>query len=455
MARADITIVAMGPGVVGTTSALGTSAIEVAAALDAAAALGGQPIACVRASGADQRPRHRGVSHHTTTALELVRSPIRVPVPPALADDPVATEVVPSPDVAALLDGLGLQCHDDGSRPGRGSTLLRRRGRCRGACRRPTVTTVSADKLERLLNLTALLLDTGHPLSRETIRERLPGYADGDEAFRRQFERDKDDLRRMGIPLVVEPVPGQLPEIDGYRIPADHYYLADPGLRPDELTALHLAASAVRVEGLPSAEGLRKLGVGPQDGGADEPVGVHIAALPGDANLGVLFGAVSAHQPVELGYRGETRRVDPYRLELRRGRWYLWGHDHGRGEARSYRLDRIEGTVRALDEPAFEPRLSGRPGSEREPWELGEGDPVTARVRIDGPPATWALHHLGPEAVVEQDDDGVVVELEVVHRDGFRTFVLSFLDHAEVLSPPELRDEIVTWLTELAGEPAP
>jgi proteasome accessory factor B len=314
---------------------------------------------------------------------------------------------------------------------------------------------VSADKLERLLNLTALLLDTGRPLSRESIRERLPGYAEGDEAFRRQFERDKDDLRRMGIPLVVEPVPGQLPEIDGYRIPADRYYLADPGLRPDELAALHLAASAVRVEGLPAAEGLRKLGAEPPDGGADvEPLGVHIAALPGDANLGVLFGAVAAHQPVELEYRGDTRRVDPYRLDLRRGRWYLSGYDHARGEVRSYRLDRIEGTVRVLDEPAFERPVSGRPGAEREPWELGEGEPIKARVRIDGPPATWAVHHLGPGAVVEQDDDGVVVELEVAHRDGFRSFVLSFLDHAEVLSPPELRDETIAWLTQITGEPA-
>jgi hypothetical protein len=117
VARADITIVAVGPGVVGTTSALGTSAVDVAAALDAAAALGGQPIACVRASDADERARHRGVSHHTTTALGLVRSPVRVPVPPALADDPVATEVVPPPDVAALLEGLGLQITTMGRGP--------------------------------------------------------------------------------------------------------------------------------------------------------------------------------------------------------------------------------------------------------------------------------------------------------------------------------------------------
>ena len=59
----------------------------------------------------------------------------------------------------------------------------------------------------------------------------------------------------MGIPLRVEPVPGTLPEVDGYRIPREEYALRDPGLTTEELAALHLAASAVQVEGLPATEG--------------------------------------------------------------------------------------------------------------------------------------------------------------------------------------------------------
>ncbi|MGE3619463.1 MAG: helix-turn-helix transcriptional regulator [Acidimicrobiia bacterium] len=303
---------------------------------------------------------------------------------------------------------------------------------------------MSAAKLERLLNLTALLLDTRVPLRREDIRARLPGYAEGDEAFRRQFERDKDDLRRMGIPLVVEPVPGRAVPVDGYRIPADRYYLRDPQLAPDELAALHLAASAVRVEGLSGGEGLRKLGDSPAPEG-DGPA-IEVGPLPGGPNLATLFGAVTARSTVELTYRGEARRLDPHRLELRRGRWYVTGHDHGRDGERVFRVDRIEGDVAVSEGPPFAAAARSRSGAEREPWELGEGEPVRARVRIDGPPADWALHHLGPAAVVARDDDGVVVELDVVHREGFRTFVLSFLEHAEVLDPPELRDEVVAWL---------
>ena len=81
---ADIAVVAMGPGVAGTGTRLGFTALEVAPALDAAAWLGGQPVACVRASSGDGRGRHQGISHHTRTALDATRSEVDVAVPPDL-----------------------------------------------------------------------------------------------------------------------------------------------------------------------------------------------------------------------------------------------------------------------------------------------------------------------------------------------------------------------------------
>ncbi len=83
-AGADLVVVGMGPGVVGTGHHLGTTALEAAPVLDLTEALGGRGVLCVRASAGDRRDRHRGVSHHTTTVLDLVRSPVTVPVPPAL-----------------------------------------------------------------------------------------------------------------------------------------------------------------------------------------------------------------------------------------------------------------------------------------------------------------------------------------------------------------------------------
>jgi hypothetical protein len=121
--NADVTVVAMGPGVVGTDSELGTSALEAAPVLDTAAALGGRPVLCVRASEVDERPRHRGVSHHARTVLDLVRSPVDVPVPPGLADllgDHASRHRVVSvdgPDAAASLRAAGISVTTMGRGP--------------------------------------------------------------------------------------------------------------------------------------------------------------------------------------------------------------------------------------------------------------------------------------------------------------------------------------------------
>lgn len=120
------------------------------------------------------------------------------------------------------------------------------------------------DALERLLKLTATLLDTSVPLSAEQIRERVPGYADDLAAFRRTFSRDKNALLSMRLPLRVEPVPDSDPQVDGYRIDRQAYTGSDLNLDPEELAALHLANNLVRLEGdtipehrLPAEPGLQ------------------------------------------------------------------------------------------------------------------------------------------------------------------------------------------------------
>ena len=116
---ADVAIVAMGPGVVGTGSNLGTTAVEVAAILDAAAALGGRPVAALRMSSGDERHRHRGVSHHTRTALGLTRSRVLVasPEPGAYEDERHDVRVVTPPPVADLLADAGLRVTTMGRTP--------------------------------------------------------------------------------------------------------------------------------------------------------------------------------------------------------------------------------------------------------------------------------------------------------------------------------------------------
>jgi len=105
---ADVIVAGMGPGVVGTGSTLGTTAVEVAAVLDAAASLGGRPILCVRASSGDPRPRHQGVSHHVETVLRLARAGVETPSP---------GDVPGAPDAGTVLDGLGVRVTTMGRAP--------------------------------------------------------------------------------------------------------------------------------------------------------------------------------------------------------------------------------------------------------------------------------------------------------------------------------------------------
>lgn len=301
-----------------------------------------------------------------------------------------------------------------------------------------------ADRLERLLNLTAALLDASVPLSIDDIRARVPGYPDdAGETFRRAFERDKDSLRHMGIPLRVEEIPGSNPPVVGYRIRRDEYALADPGLEPDELAALNLAVATVQVDGFSSGDAIRKLGGGAESG----DIAVDLPSLP---TIGPLFAACASGSVVEFRHNDKDRVVDPYRLSFQRGRWYLDGRDHTSKEPRSYRLDRIVGDVQVGPANGFERKpLTGR--GMLPPWEMGAEPPMAALLRVDADQAPFACDTVGAEHVVVRHDDGAVdIMLTVMNRDAFRSFVLGFLEHAEVLSPPELRDDMVRWLTSIS-----
>ena len=111
-----------------------------------------------------------------------------------------------------------------------------------------------------------------------------------------------------------------------------------------------------------------------------------------------------------------------------------------------FRLDRIEGAV-ALGEPGSFERPDEPGDGPAEPWEFGDDEPVLARLLVDGEHAVWAEQALGRDAAVEERPDGAVVfEVAVSHWPAFRSFVAAFLEHAEVLGPPSLRADMITWL---------
>jgi proteasome accessory factor B len=314
----------------------------------------------------------------------------------------------------------------------------------------------TSEKLERMMNLAAALLSAERPLTAAQIAERVTGYPGDKVAFRKAFERDKADLRELGVPVLVEELGDTYPPEVGYRIDRAEYELPDPGLAPDELAALRLALQAVRVgdgeAGTDGTEALWKLG-GVVRGDDDDAVAT-LASLPADPALVPLFTGVLERRVATFTYGGgqgeQERTVDPWRLDNRRGRWYLTGHDHLRGEERNFRLDRIRGDV-ALGPPGgFERPVVDVEGGPGQPWLYGEGDPVLAELVVDADQARWARQQLGEDVEADEHPDGsVTFVVPVTSWPAFRGFVLSFLDGAELLGPPELRDELVAWLADI------
>lgn len=303
-------------------------------------------------------------------------------------------------------------------------------------------------KAERLLTLLRVLLDTEVLLSAAQLRERVPGYAEGDVAFRRTFERDKAELGEMlGRPIRSSPIPGSDPPTEGYRIRPEDAYLRDPGLTPEERRALGVAASAVRLAGVDPARGAMKVGAAPSAG-----PGMAGTEVPADADVVALFQAVAERRVARFAYRGEQREVHPFRLRFTKGRWYLTGHDATREAERQFRVDRIEGDVAVGPPGAY--ALPGHVEADAldEPWAMGTGEARPVRVRVDAPRAEAARRGAPRADVVEEPDGAVTLTLAVRNVDALRGFVLGFGADAEVLDPPDVRADVVAWLTGLAEE---
>jgi len=292
------------------------------------------------------------------------------------------------------------------------------------------------DKLERLLKLTAALLHAEIPLTAEELRDRVGGYPDTKATFRRAFERDKDDLRSMGMPLRVEPVPGVDPPVDGYRLDRDEYAGTELAFEADELAALHLATSLVQLDGDDTA--LVKLGAAGGDAPADS-----VGRVPFNSTLATMIGAAVDRKALSFTYNDVERIVEPWKLSFTRGHWYLSGFDRLREDQRLYRVDRITDGV-SLSGPAKAPVGDVNEPIDLRGWELGDGPVIKATILVDADQAAYARHMLGE--AVDRPDGSVTATLDVRNIDAFRSFVLSFLEHAEILEPAELRTDFVEWL---------
>ena len=317
-------------------------------------------------------------------------------------------------------------------------------------CVRPSRTSPGriavVDRVERLTNLLALLLETPEPVSLVQIAAELDGqYAEGAAARRAAFERDKAALREIGIPIDTEyvsggPYAGQT----RYRIDRRSYELDQLDLEPDEMRALQVAVAAVRTGTGRGQDAIWKLG-----GDLVERTGGVSAQLPQRPELPTIRAAVASRSPLAFTYHGVERTLEPWGILLRHGNWYVIGHDRHRGATRTFRVDRIDGEIvvqepGGFDRPAnFDPREA----FPADPKLIGQDDNIDARVRVDAIRAAAVERELGADRVRARLDDGSIeVDVPALNLAAFRDWVLGLLDHAVVVGPPEIRAHVEAWL---------
>ena len=238
------------------------------------------------------------------------------------------------------------------------------------------------------MNLVIALLSTHGYITAERIRASVAGYAESpsDEAFSRMFERDKNELRDLGIPLETGRVSAFDPT-EGYRINRDAYALPDIELTDEEAGAVAVAAQLWESPELITATqgALLKLRAAGVDVDPDAAVAITTAAGPARAARirGCAGNPVVGHQfrsgraiPAPLVCRTDpytVRTVEPWGVVTDKGRWYLVGHDRDRNATRTFRLSRIGADVKTVGRAWIgDPARRDRPAGDRRRRSIGE-----------------------------------------------------------------------------------
>jgi proteasome accessory factor B len=307
-------------------------------------------------------------------------------------------------------------------------------------------------RIERLINLIAALLETRRPLTADEIRDRIAGYEQPSaDAFRRAFERDKEALRAMGIPLETRATGAFGDEPDAYIIPKEKYYLPDLDLEPDELAALRIAAGAVLGGGQHSQTLLLKLSVdAPSDVWSSTRLvwGADLAAE--QPLLGPLYQAIGDKRVIEFDYEtadaSKSRRIiEPYGLVHRRGHWYVVGNDKTKSAIRAFKVSRMGAKVRTQDETFEVPAgFSAKDHVSLEAWELGDR-PTSVTVRFSSDFRWWAEHNLRAEKA-EGPDGSLDVFLQAGNLDALASWVIGFGGKAQIVGPEDARETLLRRL---------
>lgn len=349
-------------------------------------------------------------------------------------------------------------------------------------------------KTQRWLDLVAYLVRRRLPVSVEELMEAIPAYRrkwrTGDEtsraSARRQFERDKDELREAGIPIetITFRVNYGMEEVEGYRLARRDFYLpylrlvaresperpGSPSAGPagevavreeDAALALDALRRIVRLPDFPLHEearwAFRKLAFDLDPGDFPETPVLFVEHPDREATrerVRALSEALMARKRARFRYHGihrdepTEREVEPYGLLFQHDHWYLVGRSALRDDLRVFRTGRmqdVEVNSRKPHTPDYEipADFTMQDFLSREAWELGEDEePIEARVRFEFPTSLWAERNGHGERVETGEDGSHVRRFRIRQVDPFLRWILSLEGEARILAPPALAREL-------------
>jgi len=312
-------------------------------------------------------------------------------------------------------------------------------------------------KSERLLNLTIALLSTRRYISRQQIRRSVENYAGlSDTAFERQFERDKDDLRALGVPVETGHNEALFDDEPGYRIRRTDFELPPVELSADEATVVGLAARVWEQTRLAESTAnalakLRAAGV-EADTSRLEALAPHVSAR--EPAFEPLWEATLTRTRVRFGYPGTlaVRTVEPWSVRSRRGSWYVLGLDLDRREHRMFKLARMTSVPETVSEAgAFTVPTDVDLRELARSLEPDAPDAV-AVVAIRGEAAPWLRRAAQPvPAPVELPPGYSAYAVPFAQRGDFVETVAMAGPDALVLEPADVREHMVAHLRAVAG----
>ncbi|MEE9965273.1 MAG: WYL domain-containing protein [Propionicimonas sp.] len=307
---------------------------------------------------------------------------------------------------------------------------------------------MTQQKSERIMNLTICLLMSRRFVEKARIRQVVEGYRDlSDAAFERTFERDKDELRSMGVAVETGSNDVLFPDEVGYRIRRESFELPAIEFTPAETAALGLAASvwesATQADQATSALAkLRAAGTDPDPSrlaGLAPRLGAHEPAFA------AVWEAHADRVPIGFGYKGNPRKVEPWAMNCRRGSWYLLAHDRDRGEARIFKLARIDSAVTRIG-PArsYElPSSAEIEGHWRRLEPAGADDVAQLAIR-EG--RAGDLCRRGQPIAVDDRPGYASYAVSYARAGDFAADLAGYGPDVVVLGPPDLRAAVVAHL---------